>query len=242
MIGERKFVNYFYYAIGEIVLVVAGILIALSINSHYKAGLDRKYEILMLREIESSIDITIKVINEFYYQRVEWNENAYRYFYQVLKSQYQANEQEALTHLDNLTVHFLFSYDDGAYEALKSTGLDKINNSNVRRELISLFEAALPRAAFFAQEHNHELKELAAQMYTRYVRFYVPDSSENDDDDWLAGKVKVSELLDDPQFLLLLRKVKESTYFKRIRLDHIVETLKRNKTIVASEIERLQAV
>ena len=36
LIDERKLINYLYYAIGEIILVVAGILIALSVNSYYK--------------------------------------------------------------------------------------------------------------------------------------------------------------------------------------------------------------
>jgi len=36
LLGERRFSNYLLYALGEIVLVVVGILIAVSINNHYQ--------------------------------------------------------------------------------------------------------------------------------------------------------------------------------------------------------------
>lgn len=36
LLGERRFSNYLLYAVGEIVLVVVGILIAVAINNHYQ--------------------------------------------------------------------------------------------------------------------------------------------------------------------------------------------------------------
>ena len=36
LLGERRFSNYLLYALGEIVLVVVGILIAVAINNHYQ--------------------------------------------------------------------------------------------------------------------------------------------------------------------------------------------------------------
>lgn len=240
LIDERKLINYLYYAIGEIILVVAGILIALSVNSYYKTVQDKKYEILMLGELESAIDNTLEHLNKGYYLRVKWNEDAYRFFYQVISTKRQPSEEEALTQLHNLTVHFLFSYDSGPYEAIKSTGLDKIENPVVRREIIELFVAALPRAAFFTQEHNAELKSLSAAIYHKHVKYVVPDNTEPNQDNWLTGSINLTEMLADRQFLLLMRKVKEVTYDKRGRLDGIKATLERNKALLKAEIARLK--
>lgn len=240
LIDERKLINYLYYAIGEIILVVVGILIALSVNSYYKSIQDKKYEILMLGELESAIDNTLEALDKGYYPRVTWNEDAYRFFYQVISTQRQPSEEEALTQLNNLTVHFLFSYDSGAYEAIKSNGLDKIENPVVRREIISLFVGALPRAAFFTQEHNAELKSLSSEIYQKHVRYFVSENGEQHQENWLAGSVNLTEMLADKQFLLLMQKVKETAYDKRHRLDTIKVTLERNKKLLEAEISLLE--
>jgi hypothetical protein len=44
LLNEGKTTKYFKYAIGEIILVVIGILIALSINNWNKQNEDRKLE------------------------------------------------------------------------------------------------------------------------------------------------------------------------------------------------------
>ena len=240
LIDERKLINYLYYAIGEIILVVAGILIALSVNSYYKSIQDKKYEILMLGELESSIDKTLEMMDKGYYPRVKWNEDAYHFFYTVIEAQSQPPKEEALTQLYNLTVHFLFSYDSGAFEAIKSNGLDKIENPSVRREIISLFVGALPRAAFFTQEHNAELKSLSSEIYHKHVRYFVSENGEQNQENWLAGNINLPEMLADKHFLLLMQKVKETTYDKRHRLDTIKVTLKRNKKLLEAEIARLE--
>ncbi len=52
LIGENRFSKYFIYAIGEIILVVIGILIALQINTWNENRKDRIKEQVVLRQLE----------------------------------------------------------------------------------------------------------------------------------------------------------------------------------------------
>ena len=55
LLRENKFSRYLLYAIGEILLVVIGILIALQINNWNEAQKDHAYEVKMLSEIVKSL-------------------------------------------------------------------------------------------------------------------------------------------------------------------------------------------
>lgn len=56
LLSENKFSNYLIYAFGEIVLVVIGILIALSINNWNQNNKNKKAEIYYLKQMK--IDLT----------------------------------------------------------------------------------------------------------------------------------------------------------------------------------------
>jgi hypothetical protein len=64
LLNEGKTTRYFKYAIGEIVLVVIGILIALQINNWNQQRLDRKSEIKYLQAIVFEIKIN-KQLNQW---------------------------------------------------------------------------------------------------------------------------------------------------------------------------------
>ena len=51
MLTENKFSKYFLYAIGEIVLVVIGILIALAINASYGKEVEENRTRVILKQV-----------------------------------------------------------------------------------------------------------------------------------------------------------------------------------------------
>ena len=59
MIKENKASKYMLYAIGEIVLVVIGILIALSINNWNEQRKLQKEELNLLLEVKSNLEVTL---------------------------------------------------------------------------------------------------------------------------------------------------------------------------------------
>lgn len=63
MLTQNKFSNYLIYAIGEIVLVVIGILIALEINNWNENRKDRLTEAVYLKELSEDFEINLEKSN-----------------------------------------------------------------------------------------------------------------------------------------------------------------------------------
>lgn len=64
LLSENKFSKYLIYAIGEIVLVVIGILIALSINNYNESRIDRLSEQTILKQLKSEFNSNLIQLDE----------------------------------------------------------------------------------------------------------------------------------------------------------------------------------
>ena len=60
LLSEGKTGKYFKYAIGEIILVVIGILIALQINNLNENRKNKEQEIVLLKGLSSDLELDIK--------------------------------------------------------------------------------------------------------------------------------------------------------------------------------------
>ena len=65
LLSENKFNKYIVYAIGEIILVVIGILIALQINNNNEATKNKEKEKIILKEILTSLNNDFKGFDNF---------------------------------------------------------------------------------------------------------------------------------------------------------------------------------
>jgi len=65
LLSENKFNKYIVYAIGEIILVVIGILIALQINNNNEAAKNKEKEKIILKEILTSLNNDFKGFDNF---------------------------------------------------------------------------------------------------------------------------------------------------------------------------------
>ncbi len=78
MIKENKFSKYLIYAIGEIALVVIGILIALQINNNNDIRKERQKELRYLENIKSDLVVNIDEMNSYIKTRIDQIEAAKR--------------------------------------------------------------------------------------------------------------------------------------------------------------------
>ena len=68
LMGKNKTGKYFKYAIGEIILVIIGILIALSINNWNENRKLQNEELSLLHEVKSNLEVTLNnFINDTLY-------------------------------------------------------------------------------------------------------------------------------------------------------------------------------
>ena len=138
LLMENKTGKYFKYAIGEIILVVIGILIALQINNwnenrkqsireasvldELKQGLESNRNILEKRKLQFKAFQTKskKLINHLEAKR-SYHDSLDQYFYVP-------------------TGNYSFGISYATFENLKSQGLDIISNKDLRLNLVKLYE------------------------------------------------------------------------------------------------------
>ncbi len=64
LLTDNKFSKYLLYAVGEILLVVIGILIALQVDNWNDERANRDKEIAVLAEIQRNLDTNVKQFSE----------------------------------------------------------------------------------------------------------------------------------------------------------------------------------
>ena len=150
MADDNRPLKYMRYAIGEIVLVVIGILIALQINTWKNDVNTRKLELSTLNELINALSQDTLTINS-YLSHLTRKKEVTRNLLEHL-----AKKKPYNTSLDN---QFMIAYTQSGYKSfnisafdlLKERGLDILSNENLRRnishhytidlgELVSWFE------------------------------------------------------------------------------------------------------
>jgi hypothetical protein len=129
--------TYFKYAIGEILLVVIGILIALQINNWNEQRKGKEFEKKILQDINKSLMGNLWQLN----MAVDCNKGAIASVKLVL-----SNINEKKPYHDSLDIHFssaiswcVPSLENTGYESLKSYGLNIITNNTIR-DALSIYE------------------------------------------------------------------------------------------------------
>jgi hypothetical protein len=138
LLSEGKTGKYIKYAIGEIVLVVIGILIALSINNWNEMRKASIVEIEILKEIKSSLQKDL--------DNLKGNSRTQN---GILRSQSLILNwiEKDLDYEDSLSRHFrnatnigIFRPNASTFESLKQMGLRTITNDSLRNKILNLYE------------------------------------------------------------------------------------------------------
>jgi len=140
---DNKPLKYMRYAIGEIILVVFGILIALQFNNWNEDRNLKKEELKMLLELNSVLKGgELEGELEFQKSQLDRNIESQASCEHIIKH-FEAN----LPYTDSLKFHFANAHTryialvrDQAYENIKSYGFGFIQNDTLKEELIRAYE------------------------------------------------------------------------------------------------------
>jgi hypothetical protein len=143
LLTESKFSKYFLYAIGEIILVVFGILIALQINNWNEWKKDRVKEKEVLVSLAENFELNIEALESDIESLLKFNTSS-RIVLNVL------DNQQPFT--DSLAKHFhrarvpkmILSLSQSGYEQYKNMGYGIIIDKPTSREVVDFFESTLP--------------------------------------------------------------------------------------------------
>jgi hypothetical protein len=142
MLTDNKFSKYLIYAIGEILLVMIGILLALQANQWKESKAELVLETKLLKEIQTGLksDLTDVQVN------YNWHEN-------ILKNQNKIINwlQSDLESYDSLTYEFsmatklsTFEVSTAPFESLKAFGLNRVTNDSLKNKIIRLYDVLYP--------------------------------------------------------------------------------------------------
>lgn len=157
LIMKNQTTKYFKYAIGEILLVMIGILLALQVNNWNENRIAETYENNILLELQKTLTKDLNLFNALE-DRVKRKDTAIDNLLFVRNGKKKLNDKELKNSIWWANSGLLFSYNKGPYEALKSSGLDKIKTDSLRTNITNFYEVVLPRAEAFFQyaEKNYE--------------------------------------------------------------------------------------
>lgn len=139
LLTEQKFSQYLLYAIGEIVLVVIGILIALQINNWNEERKAASLELAMLKNLHDDIKDNVARIKGVYSSDSILAAQNRRLMY-ILQNEQSVYHDSLQAYFGWISRYNVFSPRKMAYEALKSEGLETIKNDSVRSSIILLYD------------------------------------------------------------------------------------------------------
>ena len=177
MLAENRFSKYLLYAIGEIILVVIGILIALSINNwnEYRKTIVKERSALteIVSDLEYSINDLKKAKNEDKFSTTK-SIDALKILIKIL--------QNNRNYHDSLGIYFnvAYSYDEAnfkisGYSSLTSIGMDLIQDDKIRSLIGEFYTSTIP-------DYEEAYEEIRLDFHEYILGYLRKDFTQNNID------------------------------------------------------------
>jgi len=137
LVNEGKTVNYLKYAIGEIILVMIGILLALQVNNWNEQRKSKLEEIKILKDFQESLQIDIIGLNRATNANTR-AKNSMNFLLDYMEKDLPYNDSLKY-HFGNTTFHWLYGISNSVVDALKSKGLNLISNDSLKQRIINIY-------------------------------------------------------------------------------------------------------
>ena len=206
-INSRKIRNYLAYSIGEIILVVIGILIAVYINNWDLNQLKQDNGVKALKIVKRDLQ-TEKYVLENFKKRYSYTR---KYLIDILYNNKTDN-------LDSLKFHFgpyVHYKMNSEYISLKSSGkLNLISNSKLRSKLVNFYEVYYSIYKELEDEHKFFIDK---RVNDYFFNQFPSDTSNFVDSEFVKSKLNdqtFKKILD--QQITSLQYITENFYIEKI--------------------------
>jgi len=196
MIKENRFSRYFLYAIGEIILVVVGIFLALQLNNWNAGRKEATKELGLLAEMRQNLEADLKDCR----YNIDMNQGLLRGNVAVLK-----HLEERTPFHDSLRVHYgnlfgstVLTPNTSAFDNLKSIGFDMVRNDSLRRSITKLYSERYTYLNKLETGYDMHLQmdDLGPHIHAKIIMDTV----------WVSGyPINAEALVDDDPFKGVVR-------------------------------------
>jgi len=235
LMEKNKTGKYLKYAIGEIILVVIGILIALQLNNWNEDRKANKREKLFLQEFINSIDSDLIRYDNWYGWRLERKKSGLDSLLHYMKYDNNIHDTLFIKFYGNMRSGIRLSYDSGPYEALKSSGLDYIRNDSLRTAVNRTY-TLMPSLQSFSHRTDAEYNPRISEL--EYKILNIKTFEQQDDVKYSEFEVKVNKIITNKDFLWIydMELNKYNEYIRR--LEQMKSTLKELKAKIEKELKK----
>lgn len=164
--SEKKFSSYLLYAVGEVILVVIGILIALQINNWNEQRKLKAEEVKLLQTFKSSIESDIESF-EYYIEEYGTIRNSI----QLLQRHIKAD----LPYHDSLDFHFLNStaywsprIDQEVFSTLTSSDLNLISNDSLKKNIVLYYTFAKTDFDMKSSKYTNIIDHASRDIFSKH--------------------------------------------------------------------------
>ena len=178
LMGKNKFGKYLAYSVGEIILVIIGILIALAINEQSKNKNNLELRDLYIIQLNDEADRNIKQLTEYENGAIEMLKELDTLFQVLGNKEYDSPKLSSKSFV--LLASNKFYPIMITYENLKFSGdLNLFDDLNLRNSLSETYETFYPIERFESLDHQG-IATFYENFWMPNVRFrYMGNSSEN---------------------------------------------------------------
>ena len=151
---NNKPFSYFKYAIGEIVLVAIGILIALNVNNLNQSRLEVVAMKSYLKKIKSNIENDVLESQRLLNFRIEHTNDCNEVSQMLIENDFsdQAKIQKSIT---EMIIEVQLNFNNSAFESLKNSGyLQHLKNENLEQSLYNYYETIDEIVMFEIDQRN----------------------------------------------------------------------------------------
>ena len=193
LLTENKFRKYLLYAIGEIILVMIGILMALQVNNWNNERLEDKKETKILREFQRNLQANvIQFTSEIDKQQTIVHD------INIIIEQLKNN----IPYHDSLGTKYAsiawteeFNYVNSAFETLKTYGFDLISSDSVRESIIHLFNVEYVRISDVIEKVSQTEHYQLNALYVRHIEFDTNGKGVVNDSEKLSQNKEFTNML-----------------------------------------------
>lgn len=238
LLSENKFSKYLIYAIGEIVLVVIGILIALQINNWNEGKKNDQRESIILNELLNSINKDLQYYEDVVDPLIERKQKGLDSLEVYIFDKKTIQDSLFSIFYYNASQDLVLFFDNGPYEALKSSGLNLISNDSLRSAINNVYTVQLPSFANFANTRNDDYKSEISQLKRKFLILEPKvDVERGKYGKYIPYVLKVGDILNNQYFLWVynLERYKHRDY--KYWLQQMKTVLSDLKTQIESELE-----